>query len=145
MSGEDRDETLGRFTSGLPSARPTTEGEKHESERAQKADRYSNRRIGRRIAIFVTFTAIGLGVAYVAGHQASDRAPAVGDCAARASGDKIKKVSCDDDAAEFRVTSRVDDATDGNEACANDPKATSYYSYESGPDIVKFVLCLAAN
>src|SRR5689334_1715258 len=113
MSGEDHDESLGRFTSGLPSARPTTEGEKHQFEQAQKADRHSSRRVVRRIAIFVTLSVLGLVGAYVSGHKESNEAPAVGDCAAHASGnsDKIKKVACDDDAAEFRVTSRVDDAT----------------------------------
>src|ERR1043165_7324758 len=105
MSDQDRDETVGRFTSGLPSARPTTQGEQHAFEQARKADRFSNRRIVRRILIFATVTGIGLVGASLSGHKASDEAPAVGECAAHVGSDKIKKVACDDDAAEFRVTS----------------------------------------
>jgi len=134
-----------RFVSGLPSAPPTTAGERHGVAVAAKADPHSTRRIIRRILLHGTWITLGLVAAIVAGNRESDEAPVVGECARLVEADELVRVDCTDDAAKFRVTSRVDDATDGESACAADLAATSYYSYESAHGVVAFVLCLAQN
>jgi hypothetical protein len=134
-----------RFTAGLPQARPTTAGEKHAFELAQKADSSSSPKVLKRVLIHGTWITVGLVSAIVAGNRESHEAPDVGECARYDGSDKLEKVDCDDDAAKYRVTSRVDDESDGDIACAADPRATSYYSYQSGHGIVEFVLCLAHN
>lgn len=144
-AAEPESSELPKFTSGLPSARPTTEGERHESELAEKSDPSSTRKVVRRVLIHGTWITVGLVAAVVAGNRESDEAPVVGECASIDDAENITKVDCGSDAAKFRVTSRVDDVSDGETACANDLTATSYYSYSSGHGIVDFVLCLADN
>lgn len=134
-----------RFTAGLPSARPTTAGERHEFARAEKADPHSTRRLVRRYSIHLVIAVLSLVSAYLVAHRDSDHAPAVGECARHGDADKLVKVSCADDKAEFRVTSRVDDIEDGDLACSADPDATTYYVYSAAEVGVKYVLCLAPN
>jgi len=133
---------VGRFTSGLPSARPTTEGERHAVDMARKADPSTPLRIVRRYGIHLTIGTLALVGGYLAAHRESEHAPKVGECAKHGADDKLIKVDCSDDAADFQVTSRVDDTDDGDTACATDPDATTYYAYSSGQAGVKFVLCL---
>lgn len=134
------------MTSDLPAAPPLTDGATHLSESAEKANNGGSRRLVRRFVGIGVAIAIGLGITYMSGKNESDNAPAVGECAKPAGDNKIKKVGCDDSAAEFEVVSRVDGTTDGETACASNPTATSYYAYEAentGVEMVSFVLCMA--
>jgi len=136
-------ENTPRFTAGLPAARPTTAGERHEFELVEKSDPKSTRKVATRLILHSSLAALGIFAAFQIGNRDSDSAPAVGECGKNVADHKVAKVDCDDDTAEFRVTSRVDDVTDGEAACATDAAATSYYAYQSGHSVVKFVLCLA--
>ena len=99
------------------------------------------RRIGGIIAIGV----VGLGIAYAQGANESDQAPKVGECARLVGEDDIEKVPCSDERASLRVTSRHENTSDGDAACAADATATSYFSYElesHGSTVTSFLLCL---
>jgi hypothetical protein len=92
--------------------------------------------------------AVALGIAYNAGHKASEKAPSVGECAKAEGRDHVVAVDCDDSSAAYVVTSRHDlgPADTAESACASDPRATYYYEYRSQAgheDVVAFALCLA--
>lgn len=133
---------LPRFTADLPAAPPTTRGERHASELAEKSDPNTNLRIIRRVLFHAAWIAFAVVAAFVAGNRASSEAPLVGECG-RFDRDELVRADCGDHDARFRVTSRVDDESDGDKACATDNASTSSYSYRSDQGLVEFVLCLA--
>jgi len=87
---------------------------------------------------------VGMALVAALGGAESKSAPRVGECARIVGVNDIERVPCSDPAASLRVTSRQDGTSDGSSACANDPRATSSYSYEAssrGSSLVSFVLC----
>jgi hypothetical protein len=96
-------------------------------------------------AILVALAMGGLAYEYEQGHEESTNAPKVGECARKLGKNTIERVDCADPRALLRVTSRVDDTTDGESACADDQEATSFYSFDAsshGLSVTSFVLCL---
>lgn len=107
--------------------------------------RQPNARTGvPRWAIWIGVAVIGVLMAVGAGDAEFEKAPVAGGCAALAGSDSVKKMSCADARAALRVTSVHKGAKDGDDACAQDAEATSFYSYSSEYMFVgvrNFVLC----
>jgi len=85
-----------------------------------------------------------MAFAYAQGQQQSNSAPKVGECAKQVGENDVAVVPCGAPEATLKVTSRHDNTTNGDAACAGDASATSYYSFEErsrGSSLVSFVLC----
>ena len=96
-------------------------------------------RLIKRIGVGLAAAALFGGYGVVKAHQDEANAPKVGECAKVVGGDDMKKVECSDPEATLLATSRVEDTSDGEAACATDLRATSYFQYENHG--TKFVVC----
>ncbi len=78
--------------------------------------------------------------------ETSIEMPSVGECAMSSAIDDLREVDCSDSRATYVVTSREEDAGEGNEACASDLRADTVFTVAGsnyGVEVDSFAICLA--
>lgn len=103
-------------------------------------------RWAKRLGITALILGVPTAYGFVSAYAEKSRAPEVGECArANFDDESIELIDCDHSDADYVVTSRVSDSSDGHLACAADQEATSYFSYQASGRLGEtgaFVVCL---